>query len=921
MSHFSYSSNKPMRSINTILAVTIFLLIIIQPSYLHIQELEFSNNGIPSTDQDFVHTIFGRSSENSNTNYTYHNYSTLVTDLEYLSDTYPNLIELTTAQDQFGLADCSGGYKIWIIRITNESSGFNKPEIFFVGGHHGNEPISIEAPYYLIEYLLENYNNNSYIRSLIDNREIYIMPVINPWGWENDIREDPNGEDVNRDYPYATQAGNIPLTTIGATAVTELMKQHQFIISLSWHSGDHLIYYAWGTPIHDTLNDESPDNIAYFEVAKLMSDFAGGETNYKYGPANQLFYFGGVRGAWSDYAYAASWDTDHLLSGFDTNGSRSLAFGVEISNNKKPDESKLGNPGNVWEPIGVIKGFIPQNIRMALVLIDLVEPSVDWHNNETSKIPLQVDTGGELNLSWYVNGSFSVSNTRISFGRDPDPINNPEYVTDSQSGSNNLIDAKFNETIKIPEIPGDYYFMAHAQVDQISLVQNTPEPDLSPQSFYVKQRTDPNWNETNNGNTISGRKDWFSNIVLIKVKGEFKNQIKITNYDTEVYCNEKFNVSWLVNTDGALNHTELYWGRNNDPINQSSHISENLTGNAGTFYSNITLPSKPGKYYFVAHFVITPNSSKTAGKITNFWSNIISIEVFPRAPYKLAVDIGGLAYKNSFQQTLEIVKINCYNNTISNQSLDADLMINHTLIIQKYISDGIDDIGNGYYEYDLEWSLEHEYWFLPKVNISFLKNGWYSIICKFTHRYGIGESVRVYSMDKNNLFKVQHEMIIKKPNVRVVKNVPDYLEISNVTVRSSNKLSGYTGDDKLSEYSYHVHNTSSGVELLNGTLYWSMVNQSWWVIDTNLENLSPGSYFVICTFEIDGFGRISSIHVQGDSTEFIIKQQNEDETQNTDESGFQFVIIMVIIIIIIFIIGSIASILVYKKGLKNRKKK
>ncbi|MCK5559913.1 MAG: hypothetical protein KAJ51_04945, partial [Thermoplasmata archaeon] len=269
------------------------------------------NNPISTSVGEFTHINSQNSGglRSSREDYSYHNYSTLVSGLQQLNTTYPDLLEVFTTQDLFGLPDCVGGYKIWLARITNEKLGYNKPEVLFIGGHHGNEDISIETPYYLIEFLLENYDSNPYIRYLIDHREIYVMPVLNPWGWENNIRENSIGEDVNRDYPYGIEAGNTPLTTVGARSVTELMKRHLFITSVSWHSGLRAIYYAWGTPKHDTPSDESPDNIAFFEVAKLMSEYAGGQNTYPYGPANQVVYY--AEGAWSDYAYAATWDTKY----------------------------------------------------------------------------------------------------------------------------------------------------------------------------------------------------------------------------------------------------------------------------------------------------------------------------------------------------------------------------------------------------------------------------------------------------------------------------------------------------------------------------------------------------------------------------------------------------------------------------------
>ena len=65
-------------------------------------------------------------SRSTGNNYTYHNYFTLMQGLTDLNSAFGNLIDVFTAQEEYGLADCGGGYKIPIARITNESRVFNK---------------------------------------------------------------------------------------------------------------------------------------------------------------------------------------------------------------------------------------------------------------------------------------------------------------------------------------------------------------------------------------------------------------------------------------------------------------------------------------------------------------------------------------------------------------------------------------------------------------------------------------------------------------------------------------------------------------------------------------------------------------------------------------------------------------------------
>jgi len=64
----------------------------------------------------------------------------------------------------------------------------NAPAVVFTGGVHAREWIAVEFVYLLAEYLVKNYTNlpvNRYqrmIKSLIDSRRIYIIPMLNPDG-------------------------------------------------------------------------------------------------------------------------------------------------------------------------------------------------------------------------------------------------------------------------------------------------------------------------------------------------------------------------------------------------------------------------------------------------------------------------------------------------------------------------------------------------------------------------------------------------------------------------------------------------------------------------------------------------------------------------------------------------------------------
>ncbi len=868
---------------------------------------------------------------NFRSTYTYHNYTTLVSDLKQLNTTYPDLIELFTAQDRYGLSDCKDGYKIWVARITNEKLGFDKPEVLFIGGHHGDEPISVDAPYYLIEFLVQNYDSDPFIRYLVDHREIYVMPVVNPYGWEHDNRYDGNDQDVNRDYPYGKSgvqphSDGIPISTVGARSVAEFMKDHLFILSLSWHSGQHLIYYAWGSPVHNTPPYESPDNMAYFGVAKQMSNFAGGDDKYLFEPANNQLP---AAGAWSDYAYAATWDTEYLTSGFETPGARSLALGIEISETKKPNQNTLGGSDEVLNPEpGSNIGYISQNIRMAIVLIDLAEPYLTWIDSNSDPIPKEVEINSNITLSWFVNGSFSVTETNLRFGTDPNPINNFEYITEDLTGDSHWDGNYFSQEITLPDEPGDYYFVSHAIVDQESLIQNNPEPNILPQSFFVNQRTNASWNISNNGNTITGRNDWYSPIINIRVLANVKNRIQITNYSSNAYCNEQFNITWEVITNDTINHTELNWGQNNDLINQSEHVTmptDVINGSSGytiKYYANFSLPAKPGDYYFAALMNVITESLNSSKTTRDYWSQIIHIEVVPQTPYQLYVSLPTIEYINGFEQTLTLMDITCKNLSISNEPLNDSKMISHRGIIIGFNPDSKNVTIEPELIYELKWSMARNSWYLPMLNVSTWDTGWYMVSCRFEHKYGAGQSNNEINLELDNWFKLEHIIVVRQPIVQLISNqttLLNILNISNVTARCSDSKLGNLDDSEVLDYCFEIYNLSTNKPVFNGTLKWSLTNQSWNANNINLSNLSSGDYFVICRFRVSNIGGGESTHITGDKTEFRIPRSpydssmENDKEKNPNSLDNYFILIIVVLILVIILILMILILRTRKK--------
>ncbi len=87
------------------------------------------------------------------------------------------------------------GRNIWCIKISDNVAvdEANEPEVMFMGLQHAREAIGGSSMIFLMQYLCENYATDSRVQALVNNREIYIIPCMNPDGWEYNRVNDPNG--------------------------------------------------------------------------------------------------------------------------------------------------------------------------------------------------------------------------------------------------------------------------------------------------------------------------------------------------------------------------------------------------------------------------------------------------------------------------------------------------------------------------------------------------------------------------------------------------------------------------------------------------------------------------------------------------------------------------------------------------------
>ncbi|WP_179345844.1 M14 family zinc carboxypeptidase [Winogradskyella ursingii] len=81
---------------------------------------------------------------------------------------------------------------IWYVRITGNQSNTaenTKPQMLFTSMIHSREVSALMNNIYFMWYIIENYNTDPAIKELVDNNELYFVPVVNPDGlrWNEHI--------------------------------------------------------------------------------------------------------------------------------------------------------------------------------------------------------------------------------------------------------------------------------------------------------------------------------------------------------------------------------------------------------------------------------------------------------------------------------------------------------------------------------------------------------------------------------------------------------------------------------------------------------------------------------------------------------------------------------------------------------------
>ncbi|MGX7825459.1 M14 family zinc carboxypeptidase [Actinokineospora sp. 24-640] len=213
----------------------------------------------------------------------YHNYAEMTAVINRAVADHPGLITKQVIGKSYQNRD------IFAIKISdNAGTDENEPEVLFTHHQHAREHLTVEMAIYLINLFTDSYASDSRVKGLVDSREIWILPDVNPDGGEFDIstgsyagwrkNRQPNtgstaiGTDMNRNWNYQwgccggssgstsseTYRGPRAESSPEVKAMADFVRsrniggKQQITVGIDFHTYSELVLWPYGYTYNDT---------------------------------------------------------------------------------------------------------------------------------------------------------------------------------------------------------------------------------------------------------------------------------------------------------------------------------------------------------------------------------------------------------------------------------------------------------------------------------------------------------------------------------------------------------------------------------------------------------------------------------------------------------------------------------------------
>ncbi|MFH0521454.1 M14 family metallopeptidase [Streptomyces sp. M41] len=233
----------------------------------------------------------------------YHNYAEMTSEINSLVSANSSIASRRVIGKSYQ------GRDIVAIKISdNVATDESEPEILFTHHQHAREHLTVEMALYLLRELTSDYGSDSRVTGMVNNREIWIVPDLNPDGGEYDIatgsyrswrkNRQPNsgssyvGTDLNRNWNYKwgccggssgstssdTYRGKAPESAPEVKVVSDFVRSRvvggvqQIKAGIDFHTYSELVLWPFGYTYSDTATGMTADDRnAFAAVGRKMA--------------------------------------------------------------------------------------------------------------------------------------------------------------------------------------------------------------------------------------------------------------------------------------------------------------------------------------------------------------------------------------------------------------------------------------------------------------------------------------------------------------------------------------------------------------------------------------------------------------------------------------------------------------------------
>jgi len=254
----------------------------------------------------------------------YYTFAEVIASMDSLHEQYPDLV---SAKDSIGSS--YEGRTIWAFKISdNPEVDEAEPEVFYNSLIHAREPEAMMTLLYFAWELAENHDIDPLMTYLVDEREMWFVPVVNPDGYVYNETTHPNGGglhrknrrpgctsvpgvDLNRNWGFQwgyddngsspdqcseTYRGTSAFSEPETQTIRDFVQAHDFQAVFNYHTYGNLLIRPFGYDPNASLNGN--DEAIYTELGQDLV----AQNHYLFGTGDQTVGYA-VNGDAVDYMY------------------------------------------------------------------------------------------------------------------------------------------------------------------------------------------------------------------------------------------------------------------------------------------------------------------------------------------------------------------------------------------------------------------------------------------------------------------------------------------------------------------------------------------------------------------------------------------------------------------------------------------